>query len=61
MYISTLHLDELLQELDPEEDSVLYGFAQTLKDLVSGVTDGVDEIESRLHEIEERLKHLEEM
>ncbi len=59
MYISTLHLDELLENLDPEEDSVLYGFAQTLKDLVSGATNGIDEIESRLDSIEQRLADLE--
>ena len=59
MYISTVHLDDLLQDLDPEEDSVLYSFAQTLKDLVSGVADGVDEIDSRLDAIERRLTNLE--
>ena len=55
MHVSTLHLDELLLDLDPEADPALYAIAQTLKSLA----DAASETDSRLDDLEQRITNLE--
>ena len=56
MYVSTLHIDQLIEGLDPERDSALYAIAHTLKDLCGAAT----ESDSRLDDLEQRLTDLEQ-
>ena len=55
MHVSTLHLDQLIESLDPEEDSALFAIAHTLK----GLCDAASETDSRLDDLEQRLTSLE--
>ena len=59
MYISTVHLDEVLSDLDPEEDRTLYNLVQGLKNVADGCSFAFSEIDSRLDDIEQRLLSLE--
>ncbi len=61
MYISTIHLDEMLSEIDPEENRALYNLVQGLKDVAEGCSFALSGIDSRLDGIELRLTDLEQI
>ena len=55
MYISTAHFDEILIDLDPEEDPMLYNLAQGLRAAVSDIAAAILELDSRIDDLEKRL------
>ena len=55
MYISTAHFDEILIDLDPEEDPMLYNLAQGLRAAVSDISVAILELDSRIDDLEKRL------
>lgn len=55
MYISTAHLDDILSDLDPEEDPMLYNLVQGLRAAISEISGAILELDSRIDDLEKRL------
>ncbi len=59
MHISTAHIDDILDDLDPEEGPTVYDLAQSLRATVSDIAAAILELESRIDGVEKRLTNLE--
>ncbi len=59
MHISTAHIDDILDDLDPEEGPTVYDLAQSLRATISDIAAAILELESRIDGVEKRLTNLE--
>jgi len=59
MHISTAHIDDILDDLDPEEGPTVYDLAQSLRATVSDIATAILELDSRIDGVEKRLTNLE--
>ena len=55
MHISTALFDNILNDLDPEEEPLLYNLTQALRGAVSDISTAALDLDARVEALEKRL------